>query len=185
MQIRPYRPSDLPAVQRIWKECGWVDSDEEAAALEHLFADAAGVVATMDDEAECSGTSHTGVIDFDGRDLPLSGVTSITTSRRGRKQGLAKAVTAHLLSDAAERGAAVALLGIFEQGFYDRGEPVGERRGPRSGSVQTTGTRSPVASPPANAPTVGSRSIRRRSTGQSSPGCRPASGSDSAPMTES
>ena len=55
----------------------------------------------------------------------------------------------------------------------------------RSGSVQTTGTRSLVASPPASAPTVGSRSIRRRSTGQSSPGCRPASGSDSAPMTES
>ncbi len=120
MQIRPYRPSDLPAVQRIWKECGWVDSDEEAAALEHLFADAAGVVATMDDEAECSGTSHTGVIDFDGRDLPLSGVTTITTSRLGRKQGFAKAVTARLLSDAAERGAAVALLGIFEQGFYDQ-----------------------------------------------------------------
>jgi predicted acetyltransferase len=120
MQIRPYEPSDLPAVQRIWKECGWIESDEEAGALEHLFQDAAGVVATMDEAAECSGTSHTGVIDFDGNDLPLAGVTSITTSRLGRKQGFAKAVTARLLSDAAENGAAVALLGIFEEGFYDQ-----------------------------------------------------------------
>ena len=120
MQTRAYRPSDLPAVQRIWKECGWVESDEEAAALEHFFADAAGVVATMDGEAECSGTNHTGVISYDGRDLPLAGVTSITTSRLGRKRGMARAVTTRLLSDAASEGAAVALLGIFEQGFYDQ-----------------------------------------------------------------
>lgn len=120
MQIRPYQSSDLPAVQRIWKECGWVDSDQEAAAIEHMFLDGAGVVATMDGEAECSGTNHSGVIDYAGRDLPLAGVTSITTSRLGRKQGLARRVTARLLSDAAEDGAAVALLGIFEQGFYDQ-----------------------------------------------------------------
>jgi hypothetical protein len=120
MQIRPYRPSDLAAVQRIWKECGWVDSDEEANALEHFFADPAGIVATMGGEAECSGTSHAGVIGYAGGDLPLASISSITTSRLGRKQGLAKGVTARLLSDAANDGAAVALLGIFEQGFYDQ-----------------------------------------------------------------
>ena len=120
MMVRTYEPSDLPAVQRIWKECGWIDSDDEAAGLEHFFTDANGVVATIDDEAECSGSTHSGVISYDGADLPLAGVTSITTSRLGRKQGFARAVTGRLLSDAAEDGAAVALLGIFEQGFYDQ-----------------------------------------------------------------
>ncbi len=120
MQIRSYRPSDLSAVQRIWKECGWIESEEEAVRLEDFFADASGVVATLDGAAECSGTSHAGVISYDGFDLPLSGVTSITTSRLGRKQGYAKAVTGRLLSEAAEAGAAVVLLGIFEQGFYDQ-----------------------------------------------------------------
>lgn len=120
MTIRAYENSDLPAVQRIWKECGWVESDEEAARLEDFFTDATGIVATIDGEAECSGTNHAGVIGYDGLDLPLSGATSITTSRLGRKQGLAKAVTARLLSTAARDGAAVAFLGIFEQGFYDQ-----------------------------------------------------------------
>ncbi|HEY5649901.1 MAG TPA: GNAT family N-acetyltransferase, partial [Acidimicrobiia bacterium] len=120
MTIRAYENSDLPAVQRIWKECGWVESDEEAARLEDFFSDATGIVATIDGETECSGTNHAGVIGYDGLDLPLSGATSITTSRLGRKQGLAKAVTARLLSTAARDGAAVAFLGIFEQGFYDQ-----------------------------------------------------------------
>lgn len=118
--IRQHETSDLPAIQRIWKECGWVDSDEEAAAIEHFLADASGVVATIGEEAECAGTVHEGVIGYDGRDLPLAAVSSITTSRLGRKQGFATEVTARLLSGAAEAGSAVALLGIFEQGFYDQ-----------------------------------------------------------------
>ena len=54
-----------------------------------------------------------------GVDLPLSVVSSVTTSLIGRKQGLAGATTAEALSRSAQSGAAVSLLGMFEQGFYD------------------------------------------------------------------
>jgi predicted acetyltransferase len=119
MDIRPYDPADLAAVQRIWKECGWIESDTEAAALESFYADAIGTVAVLGGDAECSATVHRGAISYAGTDLPLAGVTSVTTSLIGRKQGLAKAVTADVMARAADDGAAVALLGIFEQGFYD------------------------------------------------------------------
>ena len=118
MQIRPYLPSDLPAVQRIWKECGWVESDEEAALIEPFFADADVVVAALED-AECAVSTNSGVISYTGVDLPLSVVSSVTTSLIGRKQGLAGATTAEALSRSAQEGAAVSLLGMFEQGFYD------------------------------------------------------------------
>ncbi len=119
MLIRPYEPSDLPAVQRIWKECGWIESDDEAAALEHFFTDATGAVGVLGEDAESAATVHEGAISYAGIDLPLAGVTSVTTSLIGRKQGLAKAVTADVIARAAIDGASVAILGIFEQGFYD------------------------------------------------------------------
>lgn len=118
MQIRPYQPSDLPAVQRIWKECGWVESDEEAALIEPFFSDADVMVAVLED-AECAVSTNPGVISYMGVDLPLSVVSSVTTSWIGRKQGLAGATTAEALSRTAQSGAAVSLLGMFEQGFYD------------------------------------------------------------------
>ena len=118
MQIRPYQSSDLPAVQRIWKECGWVESDDEAVLIEPFFADADVMVAALED-AECAVSTNPGVISYMGVDLPLSVVSSVTTSLIGRKQGLAGATTAEALSRSAQSGAAVSLLGMFEQGFYD------------------------------------------------------------------
>lgn len=118
MLIRPYEPSDLAAVQRIWKECGWVENDDQAKLLEPFFADADVTVAVLD-EAECAVSTHPGVISYMGTDLALSVVSSVTTSLVGRKQGLARAATTQALSRAASTGAAVALLGMFEQGFYD------------------------------------------------------------------
>lgn len=118
MQIRPYQQSDLPAVQRIWKECGWVESDDEAALIEPFLTDADVTVAALED-AECAVSTNPGVISYMGVDLPLSVVSSVTTSLIGRKQGLAGATTAEALSRSALSGAAVSLLGMFEQGFYD------------------------------------------------------------------
>jgi predicted acetyltransferase len=44
----------------------------------------------------------------------------VTTSRIARKTGFAKRLTAASLANAAESGAAVSALGMFEQGFYDK-----------------------------------------------------------------
>ena len=47
-------------------------------------------------------------------------VTAVTTSRIARKQGFARVMTARQLAEAAENGAEVAALGMFDQGFYDQ-----------------------------------------------------------------
>ena len=60
-----------------------------------------------------------GLIRYQDSDLPLSVVAAVTTSLIGRKKGFASRLTAQLLADAAGDGAAVSVLGMFEQGFYD------------------------------------------------------------------
>lgn len=119
MQVRAGTESDLPAIRRIWEEVGWVEDDDDAAHIEPFLADAAVVAAELDGEAEASGSVHRGTLRHGDDDLDLAVVSSITTSRVGRKQGLARAVLDRLVLDAAADGAAVAILGMFEQGFYD------------------------------------------------------------------
>jgi len=59
-------------------------------------------------------------IRYDRTDLPMSAITGVTTSHIGGKQGFATTMTARALRNGAESGAAVSILGMFEQGFYDR-----------------------------------------------------------------
>lgn len=121
LDIRPYdRDRDFDAVRRIWQEVAWLENDEQAAKL-GAFLDASHVeVGLLDGEAECSVCWTPGTIRYQHTDLTLCAVTAVTTSRLGRKQGLATTMTARALADGARHGAAVAALGIFDQGFYDR-----------------------------------------------------------------
>lgn len=120
MEIRRATDEDLPAIQRVWREVGWVDDDDGAAQIEPFLADALTHVAVVDGAAEACGSVHRGTLRHGHDDLDTAFVTSITTSRIGRKQGLARAVLERLLLDAAADGATVSVLGMFEQGFYDR-----------------------------------------------------------------
>ncbi len=119
--IRPYdRQRDLQAVTRIWREVGWIGDENEEEPLA-IFLDATDVeVGTIDDEAECAVATLPGAIRYQDTDLPLSLVMAVTTSHVGRKHGFATSMTARALRSAAAAGAAVASLGMFEQGFYDR-----------------------------------------------------------------
>ncbi len=117
---RDYQAADLPAVQRIWKECGWVDSEDEAKQIEPFLSDGVVRVEELAGEVECAVSTHRGVLAYDGADLDLLAVTSVTTSWVGRKQGLATKVTAEALAAGAAAGAEVAALGMFEKGFYDQ-----------------------------------------------------------------
>lgn len=110
---------DLAAVTRIWKEVGWIDSDSDAAAMEPFLEASACYVTHIDGQAECAVMTTPGEMKYQDTDLPLSVVSGVTTSLVGRKQGLAKRLTAHAVSRSAEQGAAVSILGMFEQGFYD------------------------------------------------------------------
>lgn len=117
---RSYVPADLPAVQRMWRECGWIESDDQAKLLEDVFAEADVLVAELNGEVECVTSTHRGTMMYDGSELDLLAVTAVTTSWVGRKQGLATSVTADALAAGAAAGAEVAALGVFEQGFYDQ-----------------------------------------------------------------
>lgn len=112
---------DRDAVVRIWREVGWIDSsDEQAAALDTFFSIGHANVGLVDGEAECAVHWTPGSIHHGRVPLPLCAVTGVTTSRIARKLGLASRMTATALMEGAESGAAVAALGMFEQGFYDR-----------------------------------------------------------------
>ena len=117
---RAYTTDDLPAVQRIWKEVGWVDDDSEAAHIEHFFAEGDVRLAEIGGEVACSVSTHSGTFRYKETDLPAQLVSSVTTSWIGRKQGFAQQLTAEALAAGAESGAAISLLGMFEQGFYNR-----------------------------------------------------------------
>lgn len=120
-QLRPYdRERDLAAVTRIWREVGWIEDDDDEPPMAR-FLDAANVeVGLLDDEAECAVCWIGGTIRYQDTDLPLGIVAGVTTSRIARRLGLASTMTARSLRAAADSGAAVAALGMFDQGFYNK-----------------------------------------------------------------
>jgi len=111
---------DQQAIARIWREVGWIDEDEHEKQFEHFLKDAFGLVAEIRGEPEVSVTGHKGRTRYLQTDLPMWGVTSVTVSRVARKQGLAGTLTARSLAEGARRGCTLAMLGMFDQGFYDR-----------------------------------------------------------------
>jgi len=110
---------DKDAVHRIWRETGWIsEGDEEKMDIFLKVSNA--LVADMDGQPECLVLTVPGTIQYLDEKLDLSVVTSVTTSRVARKQGLAGKLTAKAIADDAESGSDVSALGMFEQGFYNR-----------------------------------------------------------------
>lgn len=121
MAIRAYnKETDLEPLQKTWEEIGWATSQTQKDAMALLFDHGDVAVGTFADVAEAVATVHDGVIRYVDTDLSLAAVTAVTASMVARKQGFATDLTAHVLSNAMDRGQAVAALGMFEQGFYDR-----------------------------------------------------------------
>lgn len=121
MTFREYVPdTDKDAAHRIWREIGWVSSEEGEKAMDSFLAAGRTLVADINGEPECLVASMPGEIYYLGEPLPFSAVTAVSTSRIGRKQGLAKRLTAALIAADAAEGALVSGLGMFEQGFYDK-----------------------------------------------------------------
>ncbi len=137
MEIRPFdKKRDLSAIQRIWYEIGWIDSETGAKALADFASTGSCLTAAIDGEAECMAHTSAGLMryvnpyrnphlnanlsdDID-EDLPFCAVTAVTTSRIARRLGLALKLTARQVAAAASAGAPLAVLGVFDQGFYDR-----------------------------------------------------------------
>lgn len=123
VSIRDYDAAqDADAVVRIWREVRWIDdSDPQAAAVRRFVADGATEVGLIDGSPECAVVRARGTIDLHQEPpVPLCAIAAVTTSHVGRKRGLASRLTARAVQFGAADGAAVAALGMFEQGFYDR-----------------------------------------------------------------
>lgn len=120
-RLRSYEPGDLDAYVRIWLECGWISDGEKEKQGLGLFAEAGhSSVAVLNGEPESFGSWFDGTVHYDSTDLSLGHIAAITTSRLGRRQGFASLLTERCLVEAAEAGFAVASLGIFDEGFYDK-----------------------------------------------------------------
>lgn len=117
--IRPYRPEDLDAAQRIWREVKWI-TEENYAPLQLLIEGGESYVGLQRGRAESLAITTAGEFQYIGTPIPLSAVMAVTTSLVARKQGLAGRTTAAAVRKAAEEGFVLAALGIFDQGYYDR-----------------------------------------------------------------
>jgi len=121
MIVREYDPKrDRDAVLRIYREVGWCTSKNHEAAFSSLVEAGRTMVAEIDGAAESMVTTDPGTIRHGAHDLPLTAVTGVTTSRVARKRGLAGRLTARMLAETASSGALVAILGVFEQGYYNQ-----------------------------------------------------------------
>ena len=121
MDYREYDPEkDKDAAHRIWRETGWIESDESETAMDLFLSGARALVADIDGEPECLVASQRGDMRYLDQEVRLGIVSAVTTSRIARKQGYAGRLTAQLIARQVDEGAAVSALGMFEQGFYNR-----------------------------------------------------------------
>ncbi len=114
---------DMEDVLRVWTETGWFDGeDRERKYIESFFQanDGRSVVARLNGHAESVVHRALGTMHFDQTQVSLGGVTAVTTSRIARRLRFASRLTARTVAHLGDEGVAVALLGMFEQGFYDR-----------------------------------------------------------------
>ncbi len=119
--FREYDPHrDAESVGRIWREVGWLEKKEHEQALAAVIESARTVVAEVNGSAECMVNAITGSMRFLAHDLDVSCIVGVTTSRVARKQGIASRLVANALAREALGGMKVALLGIFDQGYYNQ-----------------------------------------------------------------
>lgn len=113
---------DQDAAAQLWHDIGWLNKDNPRAleGMKAYTASGIGYVAEVHSHPACFVFESESELRYQHGDLPLSVITGVATDRSGRKQGLAKALTAKALAEAGARGMAVAGLSTFEQGFYDR-----------------------------------------------------------------
>lgn len=114
------REKDMSALQRIWREIGWSDNERTDQAMTVFFTEGSTSVGVVNGEVECSVQAQTGTMRLDQEDLPLCVIAAVTTSRVARGLSLAQQLTARELAKGQQRGEAVAALGMFDQGFYNK-----------------------------------------------------------------
>ena len=119
--IRPYETKDLEQCLRIFREVGWMEGkDSDGAVFEAYTGGAKSLVAQVDGEVEVFVVTRSGSCRYLENDLPFSAVTGVVTSRVARQRGLASTLTVQAISESVGSGAVMSMLGMFDQGYYDK-----------------------------------------------------------------
>ena len=119
--IRAYKPEDLEHSLRIFREIGWMDGKDSDKDVFMAYIDEGNsLVADLNGEVEVFVVTRNGCCKYLEDDIPFSAVTGVATSRVARQQGLAGGVTAMAIAESAKNGAAMSILGIFDQGYYEK-----------------------------------------------------------------
>jgi len=123
MQIRAVTSSDTDAVHAIWREAGWAlpGKEPEHREMVQIYLESGrGLVAELDDQPVALALTQPATMRYLSESIPVSIVAAVNTSQRVRRRGLAGRLTAQQLAAEAEDGIPAALLGMFDQGFYNR-----------------------------------------------------------------
>ncbi len=121
----PPRPFDVnrdaAQVARLWVEAGWLDPiPNEHKAFGIFMAAADSSVVEVDGHAECVLSTLNGTIRLIDEDIPVFVVAMAATGRIMRKRGLALSLVGDAIAREAEAGVPLSMLGMFEQGAYDK-----------------------------------------------------------------
>ena len=120
MRFREYNPdTDRAAVHRIWREVGWMSEGEEEPTDLYLTGGRKWV-AEIDGQPECLVQTMVASVRYLEEEVPGCTVGPTVTSHVARQRGLAKRLLAHMLALEAADGALLSVLGVFDQGFYNR-----------------------------------------------------------------
>ena len=88
--------------------------------FEWYVSDTKSLVTEQDGEVEVLVLTRPGQVMYQNADLPMSAITGVLTSRVARMKGHALKTTALGIAQSAVDGAAVSILGMFDQGYYDK-----------------------------------------------------------------
>jgi len=120
-KVRAYDPEkDASHIHRIWMDSKWIDDKEMYPVLDAYHKEAQVWLGEIDGEVGTVVSCSPGGFNYDGVEIPMTAVTGVTAGLEFRRLGLAAMATAKAISYAYEKGAAIATLGAFEQGYYEK-----------------------------------------------------------------
>ena len=113
--------ADYAQVAALHKDAGWnLELDGFDEGLRFHVPDCTVRVAADDERVHSAVLGAEGQFRYLDRTLRLSAITGVLTASWARRRGYAGRLLAELLEEEQQRGAVVASLGVFDQGFYNR-----------------------------------------------------------------
>lgn len=125
MGIRAYNPGkDKQAVLRIYRELDWLKNEKkEEQAIDWFFRCSKVNIHDVNGSAECVIAIIPARVQYSNdskNNLRFSAIASMATSLIIRQRRIAGKLLAYSIAEDVQKGAQVAGLCMFEQGFYDR-----------------------------------------------------------------